>query len=500
MVRRVLAVCALLSLGAGAASAQPLKTLSERFYSPETATLPLPAAGVPALPKWTLKPVGAKPVMSSSVAQPGIDGPNAFDFAALGYVEEEYFLSGTANLYSFGGKGVVKADVPYTTRILIRRPTDLAKFSGNVIVEPSRDMNEWTTTWPSAARYMLSHGDVYVTFTMAKANLPVFFQTYDQERYAALDIPDEGVRWDIMAQTLGLVRSADGPLGKLGYIAEAGKRKGGLKVISTGVSLTGFMQASFIDNGHHARARRADGGPAVDGYLQMVSGRPLDPPTDAAVIAMISEGDALRLLSGNVLTFRTPDSDGPVRLRWYEIAGVAHANWEDQSQFTPSFQELRVRINVTPHCATPVSQIADKDDLVSAALANLETWIRGGMAPPPGKMLELDDNQAVKRDQFGNALGGLRPYWVAVPAGTISAMSEEAPTSAGGGVPAAGGLCGMLAHDTPLAKDKLGGLYKDHADYVAQVDRYLNLMVAQRYLLPEGAAREMEQAKAAEVP
>ena len=499
MVRCALAVCALLALGA-TAFAQPLTAISERFYSPDAATLPLPAAGVPALPKWTLKPPGTKPVMSSSMAQPGIDGPNAFDFGALGYVEEEYFLSGTANLYSFGGKGVVKADIPYTTRILVRRPIDLAKFSGNVIVEPSRDMNEWTTTWPSAARYMLAHGDIFVTFTMAKANLPVFFQTYDQERYAALDIPEEGLRWDIMAQTLGLVRKVDGPLGKLGYLTAAAKRKGGLKVISTGVSLTGFMQAAFIDNGHHARARRADGGPAVDGYLQLVSGRPLNPPTDAAVIAMISEGDVSRLLSGQVATYRAADSDGPVRLRWYEIAGVAHANWEDQSQFTPSFQLLRVKINVTPHCATPVSQVAIKDDLVSAALSNLETWLRGGMAPPPGKTLALDDAQAVRRDALGNALGGLRPYWVAVPAGTISASSEEAPAAAGGGAPAAGGLCGMLAHDTPLPKDKLAGLYKDHADYVAQVDRYLNVLVAQRYLLPEGAARELAQAKAADVP
>ena len=395
---------------------------------------------------------------------------------------------------------MVKAGVPYATRILVRRPRDAAKFSGNIVVEPSRDMNEWTTTWPSAARHMLAHGDVYVTFTMAKANLPVFFQKYDPERYGALDIPDEGLRWDIMAQTAALMRSDDGPLGKLGFLAEAAKRKGGLKVISTGVSLTGFMQAAFIDNGHHARARRADGGPVMDGYLQLVSGRPLSPPRDAAVIAMISEGDASRLLAGQVATYRHADSDGPVRLRWYEIAGVAHANWRDQSQFTPSFQLLGVKTNVTPHCATPVSQIAVKDDLVTAALANLETWLRSGMAPPPGKVLELDDAQAVKRDAFGNALGGLRPYWVAVPAGTISAVSEEAPAAAGGGGPAAGGLCGMLAHDTPLPKDRLTGLYMDHADYVAQVDRYLNLQVAQHYLLPEGAARELVQAKAADVP
>ena len=48
-----------------------------------------------------------------------------FDLARAGYVEEEYLISGTANIYDWGNDRalkVVTADAPYTTRLLVRRP------------------------------------------------------------------------------------------------------------------------------------------------------------------------------------------------------------------------------------------------------------------------------------------------------------------------------------------------------------------------------------------
>jgi hypothetical protein len=81
-------------------------------------------------------------------------GATSLDLASKGHVEEEYSASGTANRYrmnftSTDGAGgtagqpddplataeVVDAGHPYTTRILVRRPTDADSFSGIVIVE-----------------------------------------------------------------------------------------------------------------------------------------------------------------------------------------------------------------------------------------------------------------------------------------------------------------------------------------------------------------------------
>jgi hypothetical protein len=59
---------------------------------------------------------------------------------AVGYVESEYFLSGTASAYtsaaplSSDGMWTVSPvePVPFTTRVVVRRPADSAKFSGPV--------------------------------------------------------------------------------------------------------------------------------------------------------------------------------------------------------------------------------------------------------------------------------------------------------------------------------------------------------------------------------
>src|SRR5712671_3181715 len=58
------------------------------------------------------------------------------DLTAIGYVEEEVFVSGKANVYDWptgSASAVVRtANAPYTTRVLIRRPAKSAKFSGAV--------------------------------------------------------------------------------------------------------------------------------------------------------------------------------------------------------------------------------------------------------------------------------------------------------------------------------------------------------------------------------
>ena len=60
------------------------------------------------------------------------------DLRKVGYVEEEYLVSGKANVYSWPAPGpaVVRTpNAPYTTRILVRRPAKASRFSGNVVVE-----------------------------------------------------------------------------------------------------------------------------------------------------------------------------------------------------------------------------------------------------------------------------------------------------------------------------------------------------------------------------
>ncbi|MEQ1911244.1 MAG: alpha/beta hydrolase domain-containing protein, partial [Vicinamibacterales bacterium] len=83
------------------------------------------------------------------------------DLASLGYVEEEFLVAGTANVYDWPAPGpavVRTVGVPYVTRVLVRRPANRARFSGTVIVEmlnPSNlfDLNlAWAISGKQIAR------------------------------------------------------------------------------------------------------------------------------------------------------------------------------------------------------------------------------------------------------------------------------------------------------------------------------------------------------------
>ena len=85
---------------------------------------------------------------------PNVNGSHAYlaaaylrapeDLNAVGYSEQEYFISGLANAYKYNNPSDPTDDSvstlqpnpePYTNRILVRAPKDPARFSGNVILD-----------------------------------------------------------------------------------------------------------------------------------------------------------------------------------------------------------------------------------------------------------------------------------------------------------------------------------------------------------------------------
>ena len=51
-----------------------------------------------------------------------------------GFVEHEYFVSGRADAVATAGSGAL-TDLPYTTRILVRRPANMSSWSGRAYVD-----------------------------------------------------------------------------------------------------------------------------------------------------------------------------------------------------------------------------------------------------------------------------------------------------------------------------------------------------------------------------
>jgi hypothetical protein len=124
------------------------------------ATLPA-LAGVPV-------PEISGPVAASDV--PGSPAHNYIffssnhDLAQHGYVEEEFFVRGTANTYSIADPmkdgAVAAAAQPYMTRVVVRRPANPKRSNGIVVVEWYNVTNQfdaeniWFFDWVLAVNYI----------------------------------------------------------------------------------------------------------------------------------------------------------------------------------------------------------------------------------------------------------------------------------------------------------------------------------------------------------
>jgi Alpha/beta hydrolase domain len=206
------------------------------------------------------------------------------DLVASGYVESELAVSGFANVYEWAARGASEAvavrgaNVPYTTRILVRRPKDAAKFSGRVIVEllDPTGLHDSAPLWGLSWDHFLKRGDAWVGVTVKPAAVATL-RRFDAVRYASLsfayrrsgacaaapsatDLPDaeSGLAWDVIAQVGALLKSSskENPLLQLNP----------QRVLAAGYSEAGGYITTYA-NAVHDGLRLGDGSPVFDGYL-----------------------------------------------------------------------------------------------------------------------------------------------------------------------------------------------------------------------------------------
>ncbi|MEY2927279.1 MAG: hypothetical protein RL367_1756, partial [Pseudomonadota bacterium] len=141
----------------------------------------------PALAANSLPQVSAAiPVTADS--KPFLYAQNQLD--NVGYVEDEYFLSGQANVYDWASSGhrvkIVAGPGHYVTRILVMRPRDPAKFGGNVEVTVLNASLNLDFGGPTDFAQMVKQGDVWIGIT-TKAVTANALKKFDPARYAPLD-------------------------------------------------------------------------------------------------------------------------------------------------------------------------------------------------------------------------------------------------------------------------------------------------------------------------
>jgi hypothetical protein len=397
-----------------------------------------------------------------------------------GYAEKEYFFSGETSEGS------------YTSRMLVRRPADPARFSGTTIVEwanaaPGFDVD---LLWAHSAAAIMRSGDAFVLVSAEAKGVSTpttGLKAWSPERYASLSMPqgDSSVAasssFQIFGQALKAVRSSagDAPLGGL----------------TTGhLIATGGSRAAVMVTAYARQYGSLDGG--VDGYLiwDLSTGTPEfggDSPSDAEtvpspttaggppVLWINTETDAAR-------THTTPD--GP-EYRLWELAGATHVDfhlWEYVAAIRGRDFGVEPQL---PNCTyRPLSRIPTRYAL-DAAIANLTTWITTDRAPPSQPSLRYDAQGNLVRDGYGNALGGVRLPDVAVP------TAASGPDNSGDG-----GCSPWVGHSIPFGADVLQKLYPTHADYVDMVTRAATAAVDAGVMLPYDAQEAINAADAADVP
>ena len=395
------------------------------------------------------------------------------DLASYGYVEEEYFLSGTANVYGFTPEEdtriiVEKEGIPYCTRVLVRRPAKESSPTAWVSILNASQGYDIEDDWRRAWDYLMDKRHTYVAVTAKPIQISAL-HTFDPERYRQLnwggkprqidaaepgwnpfmqlDECEEGLAWDVIAQVSAWLRSSNSP------------------VSLERVFLIGQSQSSVYTNTYltyfHNLLRLADDAPTYDGYApgvgsvfvkainqhksgippQMLSGVDLDAPgtgekqaafvpylvepaqLDVPIISTSSEAD-VSLFGAGPESFRL--GDGPLRRHWH-VKRSPHS--DARSRVIPQNSEV-VKAKRRPRqmdtafleslSALPIEPI------ITGSMAAVEKWAAEGVPAAPSTWFDAENGQWVK-DGAGLLSGGIELGLLAHPIADFLPGAPENP-------------------------------------------------------------------------
>lgn len=417
------------------------------------------------------------------------------DLQKAGYVEEEFIVSGTANVYDWNPDGsltVKSANAPYSTRILVRRPANAAKFSGHAIVEllnPARRF-DWAMMSGYSRDSWMERGDAWVGITMPGSVGSL--HKFNAVRYPSLAFanpnpsescqagrggpstsPDEdGLRWDMISQVGAALKNGAGLNAKYLYMT------------SQGADVLTYAAAI------QTRATLENGKPVYDGFLVKTPGTVGRIRRCAPAIAKDDPRQKIHNIGVPVIEvvaqgeigpdYQRPDSDEPNdRFRIYEIAGAAHIDkWayremplmEDQLAATgkPGQGSPAWPFNVKCDPEIPLQEHPLLKYIFDGAFANLEQWAAKGVAPPKAERISMKD---------GVASGGVHSPWVDVPSATYTTTTPGP------------GTCRELGTTAPFDAARMDSLYGSHKKYAAKVDQEADRMAKERWITKSDARK-----------
>jgi hypothetical protein len=430
-------------------------------------------------------------------------GASVRDVANDGYIEEEFFVEGDAALFSladgtdYGVDGrwsvAKRGSAPFRTRILVRRPVDVDRFNGVVLVNWN-NVSAGFEFLGGTGNEILASGCAWVGASVQRVGVhghPFLesrgLATWDPERYGRLSIPDDDASFDILTQIARAVGPDRDPydvdaMGGLPveHLLAFGASQSANRIATyynaiqpTSAAFEGFLMAVYSGGGTRVDALGPGPSPpqipeearAIVNILPFGSHRLRD-DIDARAFVLNSETEA-----GWYYPVRQPDSR---TYRLWEVAGAAHsgvgsADDDSTAQLTRDVGILPGEVAGLP--AKPNPNTLSFRPVADAALHHLQAWVQSGVAPPIQDRIEFTgEPPEIVRDPHGNARGGIRLVELEVPTATHIGASPD-------GVP------DLSGSSTPFSEDELHKLYPDHASYLARVDAAITNGVERGYYL-----------------
>ena len=387
------------------------------------------------------------------------------DLARAGYVEEEYTISGEADAYDFTGQ-VVAEDVPYETRIVVRRPKHRHRSNGTVLMEWQNVSAGYDLDALWNYPHIMRAGYTWVGVSAQRVGVD-HLRGWSPTRYGDLDVTGGGrftadeLSYDIFAQAAQAVRRPEGtdPMGRLRVD----------NVLAIGASQSAGRMTVYYD----AVLPQVES--VFDGYGFIVGSAP-SREGDEPVFHVLSETDVRSAT-------RRPDSD--LYRRW-EVAGGAHSGWNGQ-EYRESISERDLGAAPTYECASPPFSRVPVHHVTAAAYDHLVRWVEDGTAPPTAEPLELNPDGTKVRDELGLAQGGIRLSQV------------EVPTALNTGDNAGQTFCRLFGTYQPFDDAQLDDLYPTHGGYVHAVRRADRANLRAGYIVPADAWENLLDAARSDV-
>jgi hypothetical protein len=428
---------------------------------------------------------------------------NPFAHLPPGYTVEEHFLSGRAKSWRAAGAGPTstieaKGKAPFTTRLVVVRPTDPARFNGTVLVEWLNVSigTDYAIDWTYLHRELLRDGYAYVAVSAQKIGIegsddkPMAksgIKQLDAARYSTLTHPGDAYAYDIFSQA-GRAARGDGAL--LGPLHPK-------RVLASGDSQSAFFLVTYV-NAIDPTARVFDGylihsrfrwgiGPDASRHPPSNGSAGDDGTADrirsdvrVPVLTFITETDLM--MPGNAfLAARQPDAP---RIRTWEVPGASHAdsylvagNSDDGTLAPTALAKAFTPTNDMRGTKLPklVNAAPQHHYAMEAALSALDRWVATGRAPAGTSPIAVSSAKPASLilDTNGNAAGGIRTPWVDVATARYTGGDQEPD-----------GPTRLLGSSHPFDAATLARLYPGgKAEYLAKFSRALDAAIARGHIL-----------------